>query len=102
MFIIVVNVHVKTEHIDDFIEASVKNAQGTHKEAGAVRFDVLHGSEDPSRFVLYEVYENEAAFAAHQQTEHYSQWRESVADWMAEPRTKTVCTEVFPTERDKW
>ena len=102
MYVIVVNVHVKTDHVDDFIEASKMNARNTHQESGAIRFDVLQGSDVPTRFVLYEVYEDDEAFAAHQQTSHYAVWRETVADWMAEPRTKIVCSEVFPTERAEW
>ena len=102
MYIICVTVHVKPEHVAEFEEASTKNASATHDEPGSVRFDVLRATDDSDVFLLYEVYEDEAAFAAHQETEHYFTWRETVADWMAAPRTKVVCTEVFPTERSKW
>ncbi|HHH45787.1 MAG TPA: antibiotic biosynthesis monooxygenase [Thiotrichales bacterium] len=56
------------------------------REPGNLRFDVLQSEEDPARFVLYEVYVDEAAAAAHKETDHYLRWREKVADWMAEPR----------------
>ena len=81
-----VQVHVKAEYISDFIEATRKNHEGAIHEAGNCRFDVLQSRDDPSRFVLYEAYIDKQAAVAHKQTAHYLQWRDSVADWMAEPR----------------
>ncbi len=102
MYIVCVTVHVKPEHAGEFEEASIRNASATHNEPGSVRFDVLRATDSSGVFLLYEVYQDEAAFAAHQQTGHYLAWKETVADWMAAPRTKVVCTEAFPTERSKW
>ena len=100
MYIVSVNVFVKAGHEDDFIAASEGNHRGTINESGALRFDVLRVIDDPSRFMLYEVYRDEAAFAAHQQTEHYLTWKATVADWMEQPRHAQKCQSVFPADTD--
>ena len=102
MYIVCVTVHVNPDHINEFEKASIKNASATHGEPGSVRFDVLRATDGGDVFLLYEVYDDEEAFAAHQRTRPYLEWKEAVADWMAAPRTKVVCTEVFPTERSLW
>ena len=86
MHVTLVNVHVKAEHIDDFIEASRLNHETSINEPGNRRFDVLQSTDDPSKFVLYEAYTNAEQAAKHKKTEHYLKWRETVANWMAEPR----------------
>ncbi len=86
MHVTLVHVHVKAEHVDDFITASLANSAASSKEPGNRRFDVLQSTDDPTRFVLYEAYASPEDAAAHKQTEHYMSWRETVADWMAEPR----------------
>ncbi len=86
MQVTIVHVHVKPEHLDDFIEASRINHQASVQEVGNLRFDVLQLEEDPTRFVLYEAYRSAEDAAAHKQTSHYATWRDTVADWMASPR----------------
>lgn len=81
-----VMVKVKPEHISEFIEATIANHEASIKEPGNRRFDVLQSSDDPAAFLLYEAYESEEDAAAHKKTDHYLTWRETVADWMAEPR----------------
>ena len=70
------------------------NHENSRKEPGNVRFDVLRDNKDPNKFLLYEVYENEDAAAAHKQTEHYNKWRETVAPMMATPRSSIPTTPV--------
>ena len=86
MVVTTVMVRVEADHIDDFIEETVRNHEASIQEPGNARFDVLQSEEDPARFLLYEAYESEQAAAAHKDTDHYKRWRERVADWMAEPR----------------
>ena len=56
------------------------------RKPGNLRFDVVQQVDDPNRFVLIEVYRDEAGMEGHKQTAHYAKWRDSVAPWMAEPR----------------
>jgi autoinducer 2-degrading protein len=86
MVVTTVMVHVKPDHIDDFMRAAAVNHEASVKELGNMRFDILQNEDDPSRFMLYEAYESEEAAAAHKETNHYEVWRDTVADWMAEPR----------------
>ncbi|MHC4552827.1 MAG: antibiotic biosynthesis monooxygenase [Planctomycetota bacterium] len=102
MHVTCVNVLVKQEYINDFITASAENHQGSVQEAGNLRFDILQNSADPCRFLLYEAYISDEAAALHKQTEHYLKWRETVADWMAQPREGIKHTIICPTESDQW
>ena len=79
MLATVVFVDVKPECVDAFIEITTYNHENSRREPGNVRFDVLRDNKDPNKFLLYEVYENEDAAAAHKLTEHYNKWRETVA-----------------------
>lgn len=86
MFVTLVHVHVKPEHVAEFIEATRANHLASVHEVGNLRFDVLQSAEDETRFVLYEAYRDEAAAKVHKETAHYAAWRDAVASWMAEPR----------------
>jgi len=86
MHVTLVHVHVKPEHLEAFIAATRDNHQASILEAGNRRFDLLQSAEDPTHFVLYEAYRSAQEAAAHKETAHYLAWRETVADWMAEPR----------------
>jgi|SRR4051794_6756177 autoinducer 2-degrading protein len=96
MLIVHVHVHVKPESIEAFREASVENARNSVREPGIARFDVLQQSDNPSRFVLTEVYRTPEAPAQHKTTAHYLAWRDTVASMMAEPRTSVQFKNVFP------
>ena len=98
MYVVCVNVFVKAGYEQDFVEATRNNHDGTLQEEGAVRFDVLQSVEDPTRFFLYEVYRDVAAFKAHQQTDHYLAWRQTVAEWMAQPRQGSKFESIFPAD----
>ena len=95
MYIVVVTVHVQPQRRADFVREITANAIGTRKEPGNVRFDVITGEDDANRFLLYEVYKSKDDFVKHQQTEHYLEWKNAVADWMAQPRTSTKNTPTF-------
>ena len=96
MQVTIVHVHVKSEHVDDFIEASRLNHEASIQENGNCRFDILQSADDPARFVLYEAYTSAAEAAAHKETAHYLAWRETVADWMAEPRRGDPYDGLYP------
>ena len=95
MYVVAVTVHVKEPFVPQFVEATLANARNTRGEPGNVRFDVSQAVDEPARFLLYEVYRSGDDFAAHQQTDHYLRWRETVADWMAQPRQGVKHESVF-------
>ncbi len=96
MHVTLVHVHVKPEHIDDFIQAMKLNHEGSIKEPGNRRFDVLQSPEDPAHFIIYEAYLSADDVAAHKETQHYKTWRDTVNDWMAEPRQGVRFNGLFP------
>lgn len=96
MYVTTVMVHVKEDRVQDFINASIKNHEGSTKEPGNRRFDVLQSVEDPTRFILYEAYDSKESAAAHKDTAHYKTWRDAVADCMAEPRKGIPYTSIRP------
>ena len=98
MHIVHVFVHVKAEDVEAFKEASLANARGSVQEPGIARFDVLQQQDDPTRFVLVEVYRTPADPGLHKETAHYAWWRHTVAPMMSEPRTSIKFDNVFPDE----
>lgn len=98
MFIVHVHVHVKAEFVEAFKEATLENARNSVQEPGIARFDVVQQLDDPTRFVLVEVYRTPDDPAKHKETAHYKKWRETVADMMAEPRHSVKYANVFPDD----
>ena len=91
-----VHIRVKPEYVDAFIEASRQNHEGSTREPGNRRFDVLQDAADPTRFLLYEAYVSAADAAAHKETPHYAAWRDTVGHMMAEPRRGVSYQGLFP------
>lgn len=96
MQIVHVHVHVKPDSVEAFRAASLANARASVQEPGVVRFDVVQQADDPTRFVLIEIYRTAEAPAAHKATAHYAAWRDAVAEMMAEPRSAVRYTAAFP------
>lgn len=98
MNIVFVYVHVKPESIQAFKDITLENAQNSVQEPGIARFDVVQQVDDPTRFVLVEVYRDTDAPARHKETAHYLSWRDRVIDMMAEPRYSVKYNNIFPDE----
>jgi len=98
MLITQVHVHVKPDAVEAFKQATIENARHSVQEAGIARFDVIQSADDPSRFILVEVYRTADAPAQHKTTAHYLAWRDAVAPLMAEGRTSQQFHNVFPED----
>ena len=98
MLIVLVFVHTKAEAVEAFKAATIENARNSLGEAGVARFDVIQQDDDPSRFVLVEVYRTAEDAARHKETAHYQKWRTAVAEMMAEPRRSIKYSNVFPDD----
>jgi len=86
MHVTLVHVRVLPDRLDAFLDATRANHEGSVREPGNLRFDVLRDPADPARFILYEAYVDADAAATHKTTPHYLAWRDQVAPMMAEPR----------------
>ncbi|MDR3575151.1 MAG: putative quinol monooxygenase [Anaerolineaceae bacterium] len=101
MHIVLVHIKVKSEYIEPFIQASLQNAKHSYQEAGVARFDVIQETEDPTRFVLVEIYRTADDQLRHRETKHYQLWRETVTDMMEEPRLGVKYKNLYPGD-EKW
>ena len=107
MYVLVVSVKVKpgVDEVARWESAVAANHWATRTEPGNVRFDVARLAQGagtpnaPVEYLLYEVYRTAGDFVAHQQTAHYQQFRDAVAELMAEPRKGVVYESLLP---DPW
>jgi len=98
MQIIHVHVRVKAEFVEAFKQATVENASNSVEEEGIARFDVIQQADDPTKFILVEVYKTDNAPAAHKETAHYVRWRDTVTEMMAESRRGIKYSNIFPDD----
>jgi (4S)-4-hydroxy-5-phosphonooxypentane-2,3-dione isomerase len=100
MQIVHVHVKVKPEFVEVFKKATAENASNSVQEAGIARFDVIQQADDPTHFILVEVYKTADAPAAHKETPHYAHWRDTVTEMMAEPRQGIKYVNIFPDDEN--
>lgn len=98
MLIVHVHIHVKPDRVDDFKRATIDNASKSVLEPGAARFDFIQQHDDPTRFLLVEIYRTTDDPAKHKETDHYKIWRDSVAEMMVEPRASVKFRNIFPDD----
>ena len=98
MLVVHVFVHVKPDQVEVFKSATLENARNSVQEPGIARFDVIQQQDDPTRFVLVEVYRTPDDPARHKETAHYQKWRDTVAPMMAEPRSSIKYANLYPDD----
>lgn len=98
MHIVHVFIHVKADKLDEFKKASEANAANSIQEPGIARFDFLQQGDDPTRFLLVEVYRTPEDAAKHKETAHYNLWREAVEPMLVEPRSRIVYRNIYPAD----
>jgi quinol monooxygenase YgiN len=101
MVIVHVFVHVHPDAVAAFEAATRENARNSVQEPGVVRFDVVRQADDPTRFLLMEIYRTAEDPARHKATAHYARWRDAVEPMMAEPRRSVKYEALFPAP-DGW
>ena len=76
MFSLMVQMEVRPGRRDEFLAGMSANAEASVRdEPGCLRFDVCSVDSDENRFILYELYTDADAFAAHKAAPHFAQWR---------------------------
>ncbi len=96
MHVTLVEINVKEDQVEQFVEVFRANHQGSILEPGNLRFDVLQDESIPTRFYIYEAYVDEAAVAAHKKTPHYLRCVEELEGLMTAPRKKTTFIGLMP------
>lgn len=98
MLILEVQIHVLAEHVAAFKEATRENARSSRQEPGIARFDFLARNDDPTRFVLIEVYRDAEAPGKHKETAHYLAWAKKIEPMLAEPRARQWLSNIDPPD----
>lgn len=71
MYSIIVKTELKEGARKKFLDAMLPYAEASVRdERGCLTLDVLEMREEPDTFLLYEIYESQAAFEDHKQTAH--------------------------------
>jgi autoinducer 2-degrading protein len=86
--------------VDEFTALIRANHLGSVAEPGCLRFDVARSADDPTRFVLWECYVDEAAAMHHKTTPHYLAFKAGAVELMAEERVSELYTGIYPETRD--
>jgi Uncharacterized conserved protein len=85
-----VTLYVKEESIGQFIEATLENQHNSRMEAGITCFDFFQCKDEPTKFLLHEVYKTEEAMDEHMRTEHYKKWIDTVNTFFSGPRERAI------------
>lgn len=96
MNVTLVEINIKPERVDEFLDVFRANHEGSVKEPGNLRFDVLQDPDAPTRFFIYEAYQNDDAVLAHKQTPHYLACIEKLEGMMSAPRKKRSFVGLLP------
>lgn len=59
-------------------------------EPGCLQFDVTQDPRDPARLVMLEVYEDDAAIKAHQESQHFKDFRPVVSELVADRKVEVL------------
>jgi len=95
MFVLSVDLRIKPENVESFMTRALENAAQSRKEPGCRQFDVLVDPKEPTRVMLYEVYLDDKAFEAHQQTAHFKKYLAEAVPLLAS-RERHVWTRAAP------
>jgi|GEM_PF-519423 len=73
-YVVMAEFEIKPGRGDDFAEYIKWHASESLKESGCQLFKANRDNDDPQRFVMYEIYDDEASFSAHRDTAHYARF----------------------------
>ena len=72
--VLTVSIRIKPENVEPFMQGALENARAARKESGCRQFEVLVDPGDRTKVLLFELYDDETAFEAHQQTPHFKKY----------------------------
>jgi autoinducer 2-degrading protein len=79
------HLRVREDIVERFRDRLLRHARiSLDAEPGCHRFNVHQETEDPTLFLLIEIYADKAAFDAHRNSPHFLQFREDVKDWVVD------------------
>jgi autoinducer 2-degrading protein len=90
MYVNAVDLDIVPAEREKYLAAITENGAAAVTEPGCRRFDILNLASDPNHFLLYEVYDNEAAFQAHRASDHFKKYAEVTAKMVAKRESRTM------------
>ena len=97
MIALIVSLDVHADRLDQFLAAIQENAaRSFNDEPGCRYFDVTQDIRQPTHFIFYELYDDEAAIEAHRQAPHFAKWRQAAEQCVVKgSQVNTFCTQLF-------
>ena len=90
MYVVTVDFVVSADRASAFRSAVIENARRSlANEPGCRQFDVCAKPDDGCAFLLYEIYDDRAAFDAHLASDHFKAFDAQVADWVERKEIRT-------------
>lgn len=73
-YVVMAEFEIKPGRAEDFADYIRWHASESLKESGCQLFKANRDEQDPQRFVMYEIYDDEASIIAHRETPHYAKF----------------------------
>jgi len=90
MHVVVVFLEAEPGRQDEMREALIHHAQAClEREPGCRRYDVCLDPVDSTAFLLFQVYDDAAAYLAHRELPHYADFRILTEPWTKSRRVLT-------------
>jgi quinol monooxygenase YgiN len=90
-FVLVVEFEVKPESVDRFHSLIAENARkSVANEPGCRQFDVMRAQDQENRILLYEVYDDQAAFEAHGKMPHVADFFREAKPMITEQKARRL------------
>ena len=102
MYVNAVDLDIVPAERENFLAAIKENGAAAAKEPGCKRFDILNLASDPNHFFLYEVYDNEAAFKAHRETDHFKKYMQRPQPKWSQNVTPGRCRSLHQTRNNRF
>ncbi|KAB8195948.1 antibiotic biosynthesis monooxygenase [Nonomuraea phyllanthi] len=96
MIFITAKFRVLPEHADRWPEITADFTAATRAEPGCLWFDWSRSLDDPAEYVLVEAFRDDAAGAAHVQSDHFKQAQQTLPPHLAE--TPRIVNTTVPQE----
>ena len=93
-FVLVVTIKIKPENVERWMAMALENARAARKEPGCRQFEVLVDPKDKTKVVLFEIYDDDKAFEAHQATPHFKKYLAEAVPLLAS-RERNVLTKAL-------
>ncbi|PKB60191.1 MAG: hypothetical protein BZY65_01655 [SAR202 cluster bacterium Ae2-Chloro-G2] len=104
MYIVNVPIQIKEGFKEQFVTGIKENAShAQNDEPGCLQFNVIQDAKDTNRIWVYEVYKDEDAFKAHQQSPHYLKFRGMADEWREDTSAQGAgrgCANIWPPDNE--